>query len=76
METVEIAGVKFLKCQQESCEWNIGWLDGKDWTRELGKGTRICNLGARAILEEDVKPPDNCQHWKSVLELARTEFLI
>ena len=76
MEIIKIAGVKFLKCQREAFDWNIGWLGGLDWTEEPGKGTRVCNLGARAILEKDVTSPDNCRHWKSVLELARAEFLL
>jgi hypothetical protein len=76
METVEIGVKKFLKCQQEACEWNIGWLGKMDWTKESGKGTRVCNLGVRAIIEKDILPPDNCPYWKSVLELARAEFLI
>ncbi|MBN1161622.1 MAG: hypothetical protein JXA17_06735 [Dehalococcoidales bacterium] len=76
METIKIAGKSFLRCQQKACAWNIGWLGGLDWTEEPGRGTRVCNLGAKAILEENIKPPDNCQQWKSVLELARAEFLL
>lgn len=74
--TVEITGKRFLKCPQESCEWNIGWLGELDWTEEMGKGTRVCNLGAKAMLEDYALPPDDCQQWRWVLELARTEFLI
>ncbi len=76
MDTIKIAGKRFLKCQREACQWNIGWLGGLDWTEKPGEGTRVCNLGAKAILEEDITPPDMCRDWKSVLELARTEFLL
>jgi len=75
-DTVDISDRRFLKCQQEACKWNIGWLDGLDWTEEPGKGTRLCNLGARALLEDNALPPDDCQQWQAVLELARAEFLI
>lgn len=74
--TVEIMGKKFLKCPQETCEWNIGWLGESNWTEEPGSGTRICNLGARAMIENNAMPPDDCQQWLTVLKLARTEFLL
>ena len=73
-ETVEVVGKKFLKCQQEGCEWNIGWLGGHDWTGEPGKGTRICNLGARAMIEADAVPPDDCPQSSAVVELAHAEL--
>ena len=72
--TVEVMGKKFLKCQEEDCEWNVGWLSGLDWTEEPGKGTRICNLGARALIEANAEPPENCPQLSAVLELARSEF--
>lgn len=75
-DTVEIIGRRFLKCQQEACEWNVGWLGGLEWTEEAGKGIRLCNLGAIAMIEENATPPDDCQQWSAVLELARAEFLI
>jgi hypothetical protein len=72
--TVEVLGKKFLKCQQQDCEWNIGWLGGYKWTRETGKGTRICNFGLKAIIEADAGPPDICQQPTAVLEMARAEL--
>lgn len=75
-ETVEVMGKKFLRCQKEGCEWNIGWLGGHDWTEEPGKGTRICNLGARAIFEAKAAPPDDCPQSSAVLELAFAEVEI
>ena len=75
-ETVMIMGKSFLKCQRETCEWNIGWLAGLEWTEESGLGTRICNLGARAMLEDNALPPDDCPQFQAVLELARNEFFI
>jgi hypothetical protein len=75
-DTIEIMGKRFLKCPQEACEWNIGWLGGFEWTEKPGSGTRLCNLGARAMIEENATPPDDCQQWSAVLKLARTEFLI
>jgi len=73
-DTVEIMEKKFLKCQQEDCEWNIGWLGERGWTEEPGKGTRLCNLGARAMIEADAVPPDNCQQSSAVLKLSRDEL--
>jgi hypothetical protein len=73
-EIVQIMGEQFLKCQQEDCEWNIGWLGGHDWTEEPGKGTRLCNLGATAMIEADAAPPNDCQQPSAVLELARAEL--
>ena len=75
-DIVEIMGKKFLKCQQEDCEWNIGWLGERGWTEEPGKGTRLCNLGAKAMIETDAVPPNDCQQSSTVLELAHDEFLI
>ena len=74
MDTVEIIGKQFLKCQQEDCEWNVGWLGGLDWTEELGKGTRVCNLGARAMIEAKGSPPDSCQQPSAVVDIACDEF--
>lgn len=73
-DTIEVAGKKFLKCQEENCQWNIGWLGGNDWTEKPGKGTRICNLGVKAIIETEAVPPDVCPQTSAVLELARAEF--
>lgn len=73
-DTVEIMGKKFLKCQQEDCEWNIGWNGGYGWTEDPGKGTRICNLGSRAVIEADAVPPDICQQPTAVIEMACAEF--
>lgn len=46
---MEIIGKQFLKCQQEDCEWNTGWLGGNSWAEESGKGTRVCNLGIKCF---------------------------
>jgi len=73
-DTIEIMGRKFLRCQQEDCKWNIGWLGELDWVEERGKGTRICNLGAGAMIESNAVPPIDCQQSSAVLELAYAEF--
>ena len=73
-KTVQIMGIKFLKCQQENCEWNVGWLGGTNWTQERGTGTRICNLGAKAMIEADAVPPDHCLLSAEVLDTALAEF--
>jgi hypothetical protein len=72
-KTVHIKGVKFLMCQHENCEWNIGWLGGIDWTEERGFGTRICNLGVKAMIEANALPPDYCQLSAEVVEMAYSE---
>ena len=73
-DTMEVMGKQFLKCQQEDCEWNIGWLGGNSWAEKSGKGTRICNLGVKAMIETEAVPPDECLQASAVLELARAEF--
>ena len=73
-DTVEVMGKKFLKCQQEDCEWNIGWHGGLVWTEEPGKGTRICNFGARAMVEAKTAPPDNCPQSSKVVKMAHDEI--
>jgi hypothetical protein len=73
-DTVEIMGKRFLKCPQEDCEWNVGWISGLDWTEEPGKGTRVCNLGARVMIFDNAVPSDDCSQPSSVVELARNEF--
>ena len=72
-DTVEILGKEFLRCHQEQCEWNIGLLRGGDWTERPGEGTRICNLGAKAIIETDALPPPFCQQPRLVFQLAQAE---
>ena len=67
-------GKQFLKCQQEDCEWNIGWLSAYEFTKEGDKGTRVCNLGAEAIIVTHEVPPDDCQQPSAVLEMAHAEF--
>ncbi len=74
LETVEIIGRKFLRCQEEGCQWNVGWLGGYDWTKEPGKGTRLCNLGAKAMIETNAAPPHNCPQPSAVFKLAHAEF--
>ena len=73
-DTVKIMDKKFLKCWQQDCEWNIGWLGGHDWTAEPSSGVRICNLGARAMIEAKAVPPYDCQQSYLVLELAYAEL--
>ncbi len=73
-DTIEVMGKQFLKCQQEDCQWNIGWLGGHDCIEGPGKGTRICNLGASAIIEADAVPPSNCHQPYAVLDMARAEL--
>ena len=74
MDTVEIAGKKFLKCEQEVCEWNICWLSEEDWAEESNKGIRICNLGAKAIIDGGAAPPEFCRQPRVVAEMALLEF--
>ena len=73
---IEVMGTELLKCQQEDCEWNVGWLGGYEWTEKPGKGTRVCNLGAKAMIETKAMPPADCQQPSAVIELARSEFEI
>jgi len=74
METVEINSINFLRCDKEDCKWNIGWLSGSDWTVKPGRGTRLCNLGAKDMIVDKAKPPDNCLQPSNIFELARDGF--
>jgi len=55
MDTVEVYGVKFLKCEKETCRWNIGYTPhdlnrfGSECTYRQGMGVRVCNFGCRAL---------------------------
>jgi hypothetical protein len=50
MNTIEIYGVKFLKCQKDDCEWNAGYTPGDlnrhglEFTARHDMGIRICNF--------------------------------
>ena len=72
--TVEVMGKKFLKCQQQDCEWNIGWLSGYKWTKEPSQGIRICNFGLKAIIEANAGPPNICQQPTEVFKMAHAEL--
>lgn len=74
--TAGVMGKKFPKCQQQDCEWNIGWLEGRNWTEEPDQGISICNLGLRAMVEANAVPPGICQQPSAVLILARAELEI
>jgi hypothetical protein len=55
MDTVEIYGVTFLKCEKEDCDWNIGYTpydlnrSGLEFTYRSGTGVRVCNFGCKAL---------------------------
>lgn len=71
--TIEIMGKQFLRCERHDCEWNVGWLGGLEWTEDRSGGTRVCNLGAKAIIETKAIPPVSCPQPKAVFELAYAE---
>lgn len=72
-DTIEIMAREFLKCEQCDCDWNVGWLGGLEWTDEQAGGTRVCNLGAKAMIEEKAIPPVTCPRPNAVFELAFRE---
>jgi len=55
MDTIEIYGVKFLKCQKDDCEWNAGYTPddfnrhGLEFTARHDMGIRICNFSCTAL---------------------------
>jgi hypothetical protein len=50
MNTIEIYGVKFLKCDKSDCGWNAGYTPGDlnrhglEFTAKHDMGIRICNF--------------------------------
>ena len=55
MSTIEIYGVKFLKCDKGDCDWNVGYTPGDlnrfglEFTARHDMGIRICNFGCTAL---------------------------
>ena len=58
MDTIDIRGVKFLKCDKTNCKWNVGYTPGdrnrsglEFTTRRdrLDMGIRVCNFGCTAL---------------------------
>ena len=55
MDTIEIYGVKFLKCDKSDCKWNAGYTPGDlnrhglEFTAKHDMGIRICNFSCTAL---------------------------
>jgi hypothetical protein len=46
-DTIDVMGKQFLKCQQEDCEWNIGWLGGIAGPKSLVRAPGSVTLGQK-----------------------------
>ncbi len=74
MATIELYGVKFLKCEKEDCDWNIGYTPrdknrfGLEFTFREGPGTRVCNFGSKAFAYGR-SIPGGCPHKEELFGL-------
>jgi hypothetical protein len=74
MDTVNVYGVKLLKCFRDDCSWNIGYTprdlnrSGLEFTYRAGAGIRVCNFGCKALAYgKDI--PGDCPHKLELCQL-------
>ena len=74
METIEIYGVQFLKCDKSDCEWNAGYTPGDinrhglEFTARHNMGIRICNFSCTALaLGKNIN--GDCPHKQELCEM-------
>jgi len=74
MDTIEIYGVKFLKCDKSDCEWNAGYTPGDlnrhglEFTAKHDMGIRICNFSCTALaLGKNID--GDCPHKQELCEM-------
>jgi len=74
MNTIEIYGVKFLKCQKDDCKWNAGNTPGDlnrhglEFTARHNMGIRICNFSCTALaLGKNID--DDCPHKQELCDM-------
>jgi hypothetical protein len=75
MNTIEIYGVKFLKCAKDDCKWNVGYTPGDlnrqglEFTaRHDDIGIRVCNFGCTA-LALGKNPDSKCPHKQELCDM-------
>ena len=74
MDTIEIYGVKFLKCAKSDCEWNAGYTPGDlnrhglEFTAKHDMGIRICNFSCTALaLGKNID--NDCPHKQELCDM-------
>ncbi len=67
MDTVEIDGKRFLRCDRESCQWNLRYISGNE-------RSRVCNFGALAFAVKEAMPQD-CTRLQELGTLISRELL-
>ncbi len=74
MDTIEIYGVKFLRCDKRDCKWNVGYTPGDlnrqglEFTNRRSVGIRICNFGCTSLaLGKNID--DNCPHKQELCDM-------
>lgn len=74
MGILDVYGTRFLKCEKEDREWNIGCTPhdlnrfGLEFTCRIGAGVRVCNFGCKALAHG--KGIDNqCPHRAELCDL-------
>ena len=74
MDTIEIYGVKFLKCGKSDCAWNAGYTPGDlnrhglEFTSKHDMGIRICNFSCTALaLGKNID--DGCPHKQELCDV-------
>ena len=74
MDTIDVRGIRLLKCDKEDCRWNVGYTPcdfnrvGIEFTSRAGAGTRVCNFGRRALVYgSDID--SECPHKHDVCRL-------
>lgn len=74
MDSIDIYGTRFLRCEKDDCRWNIGYTPGDlnrfglEFTLRPGVGARVCNFGPKA-LAYGRSIDRGCPHKKDVCEL-------
>jgi len=74
MDTIEIYGVNFLKCDKTDCRWNAGYTpgdlnrEGLEFTRRRNMGIRICNFNCTA-LALGKKIDSDCPHKHELCDM-------
>ncbi len=74
MNTIEIYGVNFLRCDRRDCRWNAGYTRGAlnrqdiEFTHRRDTGIRVCNFGCTSLaLGKNIDK--NCPHKQELCDM-------
>jgi hypothetical protein len=74
MDTIEIYGVNFLRCEKYDCAWNVGYTpddfnrQGLEFTARQDMGIRVCNFGCTS-LALGKNPDSHCPHKQDLCDM-------